>query len=188
MIRWLKDKWQRDLVTLREKREKERRERRILCPKCGYDVKILPDQPCPECGLFIESAWRGGWWGAGSPWRRFIPFMLGITGFNSSLRPAVLLFAGLLLAQDGGTTWMTPEARVQYFAAGGVLVSWGLICVGTLVVAIVRRRWLMYGPRRYATRIALILLAAVICGGFTAQYAITAYSAFLEVEANALRP
>jgi len=66
VLTWLRDKWKRDLVTLRDRREKEHRNRKGLCPRCGYDVEDLPGQPCPECGLFIESAWREGRLGAGS--------------------------------------------------------------------------------------------------------------------------
>lgn len=188
MVRWLKDICQRDLVTLREKREKRHGKQKVLCPKCGYDVKILPDRPCPECGLFVHSAWRGGWWGAGSDWRAVIPFMLGIVGFNAMLRPAALLYVGMLLTQDGTMTWMTPEVRVRYFAVGGVILSWGLVSLGMLIIAIMRRRWLVYGPRRYATRTVLVLLAAQFFCAFVAEFAIDAYAAYSATVIDQVKP
>lgn len=159
MLTWLRDKWRRDLVTIRAGREKERRRRRILCPKCGYDVKDLPDQPCPECGLFIRSAWRRDWFGAGSPTRLLLPFMLGWISFSAALRATALLVPGYWLAMDFGI----PEAhRTFYLAYGIVLVTWLAVDLAAIAVAIRQRRWMAYGPISEAMRIFLTGMVLVI--------------------------
>lgn len=114
--------------------------------------------------------------------------MLGIMGFNTMLRPITMLFAGTLLAQDGSMEWMTPETRTQYLWVGGVLVSYGFIAIGTLFIAVIRRRWLMYGPRSYATRTSLILLVTLISCAFVAQFSLSAFLARLDADAEALSP
>lgn len=158
MIRWLKDKWQRDLVTLHEKREKERRERKILCPKCGYDVKILPDQPCPECGQFTDSGWRGRF-GAGSPVRVvLLLYPAYMAGRSILMVPSMLVLPAIVLGKN--YLPMMSDQPGRWVMVALYTTHW-IVAVGVMLIVIRRRRWVMYGPRWYSVIVvaaALLLL------------------------------
>lgn len=166
MLGWLRNKWQRDLVTHRERREKaaqKHRDRKILCPRCGYDIKGMPDQPCSECGLFIESKWREGRYAAGSAGRKMIPWILGYMGIRS------FLFFGIVMIAAGSLTkginlrlW---EIDPLFWVFPAVWLTHALVGVGVLALALIRRRWLVYGPRSYAVRTELAALALLLGTG-----------------------
>lgn len=161
MLGWLRNKWQRDLVTHRERREKaaqKHRDRKILCPRCGYDIKGMPDQPCSECGLFIESRWREGWFGAGSAGRRAAVLVLGIIGTYP-----VLMTLLVLLMSGGGYYSLAISMRLWevdplFWISDALWFTHVLVALGILAIAIVRYRPLVHGPKSLAIRVL------VVCG------------------------
>lgn len=166
MLGWLRNKWQRDLVTLRERREKaaqKHRDRKILCPRCGYDIKGMPDQPCSECGLFIESKWREGRYAAGSVGRKTIPWILGYLGAKSFLLFGIVtIVTGSLIKSLPMRPW---EIEPRYWVLHVLVLNQALVGLGVLVIAITKRRWLTYGPRSYAVRTELAALALLVGSG-----------------------
>jgi hypothetical protein len=169
VLRWLRNKWERDLVTMRERKVKaaqQHRDRKILCPRCGYDIKGAPDQPCSECGLFIESGWSEGRFAAGSAGR--IGALWGMVA--GSLHILILGMGGWLLVfvKTGVIREMLPYAPLLYLAIAALVAHW-LIAVGILAIAILRRRWLIYGPRSYAASVLIKCCLLAIGTNFIAH-------------------
>lgn len=160
MIRWLKDKWQRDLVTLRDRRKKKGRKRKILCPRCGYDVETLPDQPCPECGLIVKSAWRTGRLGAGTDNRDMLASIGMIACGNIAF--CMYFIIGFILLHS---LWNPNPLPLVTRKDLGWIVGVGLIAsVNALVSAYgwKRRRYFLYGPQRPSVIYAVVSLAVVL--------------------------
>lgn len=145
MLGWLRNKWQRDLVTLRERREKaaqKHRDRKILCPRCGYDIKGMPDRPCSECGLFIKSAWRAGRLGAGAPLR--VRIWVASTAWYA-------LSAFQIAAYGGPLAWLTYSLTGSLSGPlAPIPIWWHALGAGLMATSIVL---LLIGIRyRYAVR------------------------------------
>jgi hypothetical protein len=157
VLAWLRNKWQRDLVTLRTRRERERRKRKILCPRCGYDVKELLDLPCPECGLFIDPAWRNGWVGAGSSNRDMLA-SVGILSSGSLAVYIALIVIGIAIMAPV-TTWRPDLCRNPMPAA--------FLCLAFLFNAALaahgwrNRRRFLHGPSRPTVVYVAVCLALV---------------------------
>ncbi len=167
MLGWLRNKWQRDLVTLRERREEaaqKHRDRKILCPRCGYDIQGMPDRRCSECGLFVKSRWRNGRFAAGSAWR--YGMLWGAAG--GSLYILIFGMGGWLLIYTPAIRVLLPYEPLLYLAIAAFAAHW-FVVAGILMFVILRQRWLIYGPRSYAVRTAALCLALVVGTGIIAD-------------------
>jgi ribosomal protein L37E len=169
MLRWLCNKWQRDLVTMREKREKNTQrhhDRKILCPRCGYDIKGMPDQPCSECGLFIESRWREGWFAANSDLRWGVLIGLGALGVHRLIF-GMGIWIYMFLKFDFLRYFLATEPAIQL--ATVVLVTHWMTALAVIIIAIMRRRYLVHGPRAYTLRVTLLCVTLVLGTGIVSN-------------------
>lgn len=126
------------------KTEHPHRDRKILCPRCGYDIKGMPDRPCSECGLFIKSKWREGRFGAGAPLRVSL-WQLALAWY-ALMAFQILTHGGpLFWAQVSLMGFMPKEESIiplWWYGIGGACV------LGSALMLIVGVRWrnrLRYG-------------------------------------------
>lgn len=164
VLRWLRNKWQRDLVTMRERKVKaaqQHRDRKILCPRCGYDIKGAPDQPCSECGLFIESKWSEGRFAAGSGSRRMVPWIMGYLGLRTFLLYAA--YAVLINPVGVAISARAWEIDPLFWVTDAAWLTHALVGLGMFVFAITKYRPFVYGPRPWAIRM-LVLWVVLLLG------------------------
>lgn len=162
-MRWLRNRWRRDLAIHRERRAKRLRERKILCPRCGYDVTVPTGPRCPECGLEQDPAWRQGWLAAGSD-ARFNLWLICYFTLASLFAKSVLigtaigLFVVMSKAEGRGLISSTQERHLVLWPSMSVYV---LAFITLLQLERVWRRRFVFGPRRRLIRFGIVTVAVV---------------------------
>ena len=118
------------------------RERDVLCPLCGYNLRNLPEPRCPECGRQLElkvglvKPFFGGW----------------IAAFAATAPGAGVGLAFI---------WLTPKEGIPHWSDGWFLLFylWAILMVPLSVTLIfARNRFLRLSPP------AQIRIAAVLLG------------------------
>ncbi|MCW5775428.1 MAG: hypothetical protein KIS87_03140 [Phycisphaeraceae bacterium] len=163
MMRWLRERWLRDLAIHRERRAKWLRERKMLCPRCGYDVTVPTGPRCPECGLEHDPAWREEWPAVGSRWRYACSAVcLAVSG---TVIVGLFLVLGVLLAAVVATAaeerGVVSDSQAMMLAMTIVIGSLALPWIALICAYSRLERRYVFGPRIRLVRLAIT--SAIIC-------------------------
>ena len=106
----------------------------MVCPRCAYELTVVNDGVCPECGLVFRVVDAATSW---DPIANHRMGLLGVMGFASSLLAVVVVYVDAEIAAStlnsvgpiiGDITHWTWYMRLGVISGAiGVLVSIGLI-------------------------------------------------------------
>ena len=120
------------------------------CPQCGYDLRDLKSDRCPECGRPVELCVRAG--------DATTPFLTGLMGFVGPACTALMGLAGsLVLGLKQTFSWASLAGG---FWVDGTVLAASAIGMGLWTLSLPRLRAQSYGRRWLLAGVPWLLAAA----------------------------
>ena len=132
----------------------------LHCPRCGYNLRALQSDSCPECGepLLLR---------VGLVYPKLAAMVTGLIGLSAGvgLNGLLLIYVGFMILRKGYTTVGDFFVAFVLYNAAGVVVEGGLIALWLITWRRTQRR---PAPMRWALAAAcwVITLANIVWFSF----------------------